>query len=53
MTWLEFKKAVEEKGISDSDVVAYVDWSGAAGDVVDVERYESRDIPGEYRFWVQ
>ncbi len=40
ITWEEFKKAVEAKGVKDTDVVDYIDWSGyhAIDELVRVER---------------
>ena len=32
MTWGDFKRKAEAKGVRDEDVLAYVDWSGCCGD---------------------
>ena len=36
MTWGEFKKAVEEKGVKDSDGISYIDYPGMGEVKVDL-----------------
>jgi hypothetical protein len=38
LTWAEFKRIVEKKGIKDTDIIKYIDiWNGTTEDSINVE----------------
>lgn len=50
MTWGEFKEAVEAQGVSDNDIMSYIDIRG--GDLVAVRRFPERNNPSRSGFMV-